>query len=353
MIKGIDISAYQKGFTKVPAGAEFVIIKATEGRTWTSRELVTQITTARAAGKQVAWYHWLHRDNADAQVTHFLGTVQPHLQRGDAFVIDWEKQKKGVPNPTEANKDDAIRLVQQQKPRHRTLLYCNASWWRSSNKFCGDGLMVAHYGVEPGQPKINEDWLIHQYTAPDFDDTVDYDWNVARFDSLRAMQAWALGKEPVPAAPFKIGQRLRVNVATSLHARSGPGLGEDTETGRYVTPGYLVDVEAREWSPVDRTWFFRGATFWYGAGEDGTYLQRVPPTEYLVDINPGSTLNARSGPSTSGTKVLAQRARGFVVHAERTVQDTSGAKGDDGRPRRWAVTETGEHYALEYLQKAS
>lgn len=348
MIKGIDISAYQKDFTKVPAGAEFVIIKATEGRTWTNRYLAQQVDVTRAAGKQLGFYHWLHKGNVVDQIDHLRETVAKYVQPGDLFDIDYERCLPKNPDPTEADMIAAVTETQRVFARHQVLTYMNLDWWRTRNrsKTKGDGLHLAHYGVGPGKAGTDE-WLIHQYTAPDFNDTVEYDWNVARFDNLRAMQAWALGKEPVPAAPFKVGQRVTVATSAGLHARSGPELGDSTATGRYVAEGYDVDVEKLAWSPVDRMWFARGATYWYSCD----YLKRVPPTEYLVDINPGSTLNARSGPSTQGTKVLAERARGYIVLAERTVPDADDAKNDYGKPRRWAVTQNGEHYATEYLQK--
>lgn len=341
MIMGIDISAYETAFTKVPDPAEFVIIKATEGRTWSNRYLVQQVTVARTAGKQIGWYHWLHKGNVAAQIAWFLKTIAPHLQPGDILVIDYEQCMPKNPDPTEADLIAAIAETQRLKPTHMVLAYMNLDWWRTRNKSKtkGDGLWLAHY-TEADKPGA-DDWLIWQFKEKP-------DWNQAQFDSLAAMNAWALSKEPPPPTALRVGQRFRTTAADGLHARTGPALGDATATGRFVDKGYNVDIEKVEWSPLDRMWFARGDEFWYSAD----YLERVPPTEYLVDVNPGSVLRARSAPSAN-SKVLAERARGYVVRAERIVNDTSGAKGDDGKPRRWAVNQTGEHYAMEYLQKAS
>lgn len=209
MIKGIDISAYQPDFTRVPAGADFVIIKATEGRTWVNRYLVKQIAVARASGKQVGWYHWLHRGNVAAQIAHFLTTIAPHLRPGDLLCIDYERCLPNNPDPTEADLIAAVAETERLKPNHRVLSYMNLDWWRTRNKSKtkGDGLWLAHFGATPGKPG-SDDWLLHQYTAPDYDPDVNYDWNVARFGSLAEMKSWARGKAQVGYNPPKLRERV-------------------------------------------------------------------------------------------------------------------------------------------------
>lgn len=93
-LNGIDISSHQAGIdlTKVPG--EFVAIKATEGVGYINPELAKQVASARESGKAVIFYHYARPgagNTASAELDWFLQVVDPYLQIGDCFALDWEE----------------------------------------------------------------------------------------------------------------------------------------------------------------------------------------------------------------------------------------------------------------------
>lgn len=265
MISGIDISAHDTAFSRVPDKADFVFIKATEGRTWTNRFLGQHVPIIRKSGAVPGFYHWLHKGNVAAQIDHFLEKADP--QPGDVLIPDWEKQNPGTPNPTRDDKNEALQLLARLMPDHQTLLYCNASWWNSSDKKAGDGLWVAHYGVD--RPGIAEPWLIHQYQEKP-------DWNRAQFDSRADMWAWARSKEKISVkwpscAPFKEGDKLKVSTPAGLRARTAPRIHESTlliRNGESVTVDQNYPITVRSMTFSDGIWIVRSEEFYYAACDE-------------------------------------------------------------------------------------
>lgn len=65
------------------------------------------------------------------------------------------------------------------------------------------------------------------------------------------------------------------------------------------------------------------------------------PAWYCVDVGRSATLLGRAGPSTR-SKILQRRKRGFRIKVNKIVT---------GGGRKWAVSNYGTHYALEYLKR--
>lgn len=88
-LDGIDISNWQAGIdlTKVPA--DFVIVKATQGTTYTSPDCVRAVEQALAAGKCVGVYHYVSGGDANAEADYFVNSVRGWLGRV-VLAIDWE-----------------------------------------------------------------------------------------------------------------------------------------------------------------------------------------------------------------------------------------------------------------------
>jgi hypothetical protein len=182
-IKGIDVSSYQpeRYSTK---GLDFVIIKITEGTSYTNPKWVAQRKTARDAGLVTGFYHFVRPGSMKKQADYFLSKIK--LTPGDFLVLDWED-----PGVSSDAKDEWLRYVQKQARGHKVLLYCNRDYWlnRDTSSFAADGLWVAQYNGKPGKPSIEAPWLIHQYTSTPLDT------NVARWPDRAAMRAWATGKQ--------------------------------------------------------------------------------------------------------------------------------------------------------------
>ncbi|MER5301876.1 MULTISPECIES: glycoside hydrolase family 25 protein [Streptomyces] len=181
MLRGIDVSSYQSSFST--DGLSFVIIKATEGRSYINPRLTAQTKLARDGGCVVGFYHFLWPGNITAQAEYFVSKAPE--KAGDLLAVDWEHTGDGTA-ATNAEKDRFIREVKRLRPSHRVMLYCNRDFWlnRDTTSYAGDGLWIADY-VTAGKPRIQAKWRIHQYTSTPLDK------NVADFASEDAMRDWA------------------------------------------------------------------------------------------------------------------------------------------------------------------
>ncbi|MFC4913412.1 glycoside hydrolase family 25 protein [Actinomadura gamaensis] len=186
MLHGVDISSYNPHYR--PHGeVDFVIIKATEGRTYVNPHRVAQAAAARKAGCVVGFYHFLHPRRINAQAKYFVEHC--HAREGDILALDWETTSKGK-RASSKQKDKFLRKVKKLMPHHRVILYCDRHVWndRRTSHYVADGLWIASYR-EAGDPGIDEKWLFHQYTSTPIDK------NVARFGSRSALRKWAFGHD--------------------------------------------------------------------------------------------------------------------------------------------------------------
>ncbi len=186
MIKGIDVSDYQgTGFST--SGLGFVIVKATEGRSYVNPKQAAQAKRARDAGCVVGFYHFLWPGNIAAQAEYFVAKCAS--SEGDLLFVDWENTSSGT-RASGAEKDAFIRAVKKLRgAQHRVGLYCNRDFWlnRDTTSYAGDALWIADYNGHPGAPGIKANWLFHQYTSTPIDT------NVARFADRSALRKWATG----------------------------------------------------------------------------------------------------------------------------------------------------------------
>ncbi|MDI3386104.1 glycoside hydrolase family 25 protein [Streptomyces sp. B-S-A8] len=181
MIRGIDVSSYQSDFST--EGVDFVIVKATEGRSYVNPRMNAQVKKAREAGCVVGFYHFLWPHNIKAQAEYFVSKAAE--RQGDILACDWERTGEGT-NASNAQKDEFIREVKRLRPLNRSILYCNRDFWLNVDRtsYAGDALWIADY-VTAGKPRIQAKWRIHQYTSTPLDK------NVADFSSRTAMRNWA------------------------------------------------------------------------------------------------------------------------------------------------------------------
>ncbi|MFD4629677.1 glycoside hydrolase family 25 protein [Streptomyces sp. NPDC058284] len=181
MIRGIDVSSHQSTFST--DGLSFVMIKATEGRSYVNPKMPAQVKCARDAGCVVGFYHFLWPGNITAQAAYFVSKAPE--KAGDLLAVDWERTGDGTV-ASNAEKDRFIREVKRLRPSHRVLLYANRDFWlnRDTTSYAGDGLWIADY-VTAGKPRIQAKWTIHQYASSPLDK------DVAAFASKAALRDWA------------------------------------------------------------------------------------------------------------------------------------------------------------------
>lgn len=271
-IKGIDVSAYQPTYS--PAGSDFVFVKATEGRSYINPRQAEQVATARKAGVVAGLYHFLWPGNIAAQAAYFVEKCAS--LKGDVLAVDWETTSDGT-RATCAEKDQFLREVKRLRTDHRVILYCNRDFWlnHDTTAYAGDGLWIADY-VTASKPRIQADWLFHQYTSTPLDK------NVGRFADRAALRAWAAGNtttkpsvtkyEPFPGAAFFMnGSRPALGKSSPIFTAMGRRLVTE-DCGRYtVGPGPVLgqaDIDsyrawqrkcgytgsAATWPPGKSTW---------------------------------------------------------------------------------------------------
>lgn len=210
-VGGIDVASYQS--TTFPTnGLGMVMVKGTEGTTYTNPHMTGQLATAQKGGCVRGIYHFLKPGHIADQVAYFLRQV-PEEHQGVVLGVDWETPEAG-PAATNAEKDEFIaRLQHATRLRHRILLYCNLDFWLNRDKTgqCGDGLWIADPGAPAGHPRVQHSWTGHQYkVAGGIDQDV---WNFADVAHLVAWANFATVATPKPPAPT-VEQRL-----SSLEAR--------------------------------------------------------------------------------------------------------------------------------------
>lgn len=230
MIHGIDVSAYQPDTYSI-AGLDFVIVKATEGLSYTNPLLASQTKRARDAGLVVGFYHYPHMANDPVtEANRFLAKAP--LQPGDIIVFDWEgydTANKGVTKARQlAYRDAWLKYVKGKMPSYRVGMYCNTDYWLNVDKTsnCGDFLWIATGGKPARQPGIDYAWTFHQYSTAG---GIDHD--VANFDSRAALAAWAGStQEDDVALTTDDINKIAAAVATKLIA--GGGVLEDSDLDR-------------------------------------------------------------------------------------------------------------------------
>lgn len=88
-MRGIDVSAWQRGINLAEVPADFVIVKATQGTDYISSALEEQYYSASSAARLMGVYHYATGCGVEAEADHFLTVVGGHI--GDAILcLDWE-----------------------------------------------------------------------------------------------------------------------------------------------------------------------------------------------------------------------------------------------------------------------
>lgn len=165
-LDGIDIARYQKGIDISKVDADFVIIKATEGTSYTSPTLKAQLDSTRKAGRLVGLYHFATGGTTGVQeADHFLAATKG-LRDEAVLVLDWEADalKKG-PAYAQAFLDRV-----KAKTGVTPLIYMSASVtgrydWGKVAETCP--LWVAAYGSnQSGGYRVPSKVTIKHWSAP-------------------------------------------------------------------------------------------------------------------------------------------------------------------------------------------
>lgn len=172
MLKGIDISHWQNGFTDFSA-VDFAIFKATEGTNYVDNCCDKFYQQAKKQGKKLGVYHFARPDlnSAEAEANFFVENVKGYVKEA-ILVLDWEPGRGQISNVAWAKTWlDKVYSLTGVKP----IIYMSQSpensydWSSVANS--DYGLWVAKYGSNNGQqgtqPTIKH-WKFYalwQYTS--------------------------------------------------------------------------------------------------------------------------------------------------------------------------------------------
>lgn len=94
MLKGIDISNYQKGIDVKSMDADFIIAKATEGLNFVDKYCDGFIHDAVESGKLFGFYHFAHpKNDAIEEADFFYQHCKNYFHKGIPF-LDWEAENQ-------------------------------------------------------------------------------------------------------------------------------------------------------------------------------------------------------------------------------------------------------------------
>ena len=138
-LRGIDISDHQADIDIAGVDADFVIVKATEGRTYVSPSFEKQYAAAKAAGRLLGIYHFAALNEPEVEADFFLDTIGDRV--GEAvLVLDWERAPLDDvrlvcpvagpgPQPDRCAADDLPERVRRQRARPgRTSVRVRCGW---------------------------------------------------------------------------------------------------------------------------------------------------------------------------------------------------------------------------------
>ena len=185
MMNGIDISHHNKWqyerkmieFTK----HDFIIMKATEGRTFVDPMLDKYMEVITELNKPYGFYHFARPENNSpiVEADNFCNTIG---KDGDnaMLVLDWEAS---------ALRCDIMWALDWLKEvesvfGHKPLIYCSSWYTKKLGPILenGNGLWVAHY-THQKRPIIHTYpfWSIWQYTSDPYDKDI-FNGNIAQWN---------------------------------------------------------------------------------------------------------------------------------------------------------------------------
>lgn len=107
-MNGIDISNWQNGINLDAVPYDFIIAKATQGKTYVSPDCARQVEQARARGKLFGVYHYIDGSGAIGEADFFIDNIKNWVGEG-MLCLDWESNQNSV-----WGNEDYLRQVAQR-----------------------------------------------------------------------------------------------------------------------------------------------------------------------------------------------------------------------------------------------
>lgn len=107
-MNGIDISNWQNGINLDAVPYDFIIAKATQGKTYVSPDCARQVEQARARGKLFGVYHYIDGSGAIGEADLFIDNIKNWVGEG-MLCLDWESNQNSA-----WGNEDYLRQVAQR-----------------------------------------------------------------------------------------------------------------------------------------------------------------------------------------------------------------------------------------------
>lgn len=107
-LNGIDTSNWQSGIDLDVVPYDFVIAKATQGKTYVSPDCARQVEQVRARGKLFGVYHYIDGSGAIGEADFFIDNIKNWVGEG-MLCLDWESNQNGA-----WGNEDYLRQVAQR-----------------------------------------------------------------------------------------------------------------------------------------------------------------------------------------------------------------------------------------------
>lgn len=147
MLKGIDISEWQAISPTAYKAYDFIVIKATEGKTYDDPNMSSHAQNALNNGQLIGFYHYARPENnsAEDEAEHFLRVVKPYIGKA-VLALDYEGTALRYGAEWALKWLDAV----YKKTGVRPMIYLQGSQVKNYKSVMEKdyGLWVAHWGVD-------------------------------------------------------------------------------------------------------------------------------------------------------------------------------------------------------------
>lgn len=110
-LNGVDIASYQKDMRCDKVDADFIIVKATQGVSYTNPTFEKQMNDAMSAKKLVGLYHYSNGCGAVKEADYFLSKIGKFIHKA-ILCLDWEHNENGGANPVFGSANEVQYVLQ-------------------------------------------------------------------------------------------------------------------------------------------------------------------------------------------------------------------------------------------------
>lgn len=302
-LRGFDCASYQAGIDPSVVPCDFVIVKSTQGTTYTNPDFQRLAEATLAAGKALGIYHYASGGNATDEANHMLDVAGGYIGRA-IFCLDWE----GVQNSAFGSGRDSAWIdefcsVIENRVGSECLVYLSKSVMEYA---AGHKLWVAQYANMNRTGYQDSPWnegaydcTIRQYTSMGRLDGWGGDLDLDKaYMSREEWDAWAAGNG-VPAPAGKSNEQIADEV---IEGQWGNG---DDRRNRLSSAGYdyvaiqsIVNAKLQPWRKSNEQIAYEVINGAWGNGDDRR--NRLAKAGYDPDAIQ-SIVNAKLGASAKKT----------------------------------------------------